>query len=84
MIGAIWGFRLFVAATLISIVFLALNGSVHRWALLSLTTVVPAYTIDRMIRGTSDWKDLHDRGVAVRMFYLANGAILLLSVLLFG
>jgi len=82
--GAIWGFRLFVAATLLSIVFLVLNGSVHRLALLSLITIVPAYTIDRMIRTTSDWKDLHDRGAAVRMFYLANGAILFLSVLLFG
>ncbi|MBI4962064.1 MAG: hypothetical protein HY913_02190 [Desulfomonile tiedjei] len=60
------------------------TGALNRFALVSLITVVPAYSIDRMISRTSDWKDLHGRGGAVRMFYLANGAILFLSVMLFG
>ncbi len=81
---AIWGFRIFVAAALLSIVFLVLYGFVDGSALVSLITIVPAYTVDRMIRTTSDWKDLHDRGLPVRLFYLANGAILFLSVMLFG
>jgi 1,4-dihydroxy-2-naphthoate octaprenyltransferase len=81
---AIWGFRLFVAATMLSMIFLELCGFLHAFALVSLVTIVPAYTTDRMIRRTSDWKDLHDQGAAVRMFYLANGAVLVLSVMLFG
>lgn len=80
--GAIWGFRLFVAATMLSMIVLVMCGFLHPLALLSLVTLAPAYTMDRMIRRTSDWKELHDRGAAVRLFYLANGAILFLSVMI--
>jgi len=82
--GSAWGFRLFVAATLLSIILLVMRGSLHEFAFVSLITIAPAYSVDRMICRTSDWKDLHDRGGAVRMFYLFNGTILFLSVMLFG
>jgi 1,4-dihydroxy-2-naphthoate polyprenyltransferase len=82
--NAIWGYRLFIAATLASILVLVPAGFVHPVALLSLVTLIPAYRIDRMIASTPDWKELHDRGGAVRMFYLANGLILVVSVLVFG
>lgn len=81
---ALWGFRLFVAATMISIFGLILAGLVHPAALISLVTLVLAYSVDRTIRVTEDWKDLHDRGGKVRLFYLANGLILILSVAFFG
>lgn len=81
---ALWGFRFFVAATLGSIVLLVIAGQVHPIALVSLATVVLAVRIDRMIRTSTDWKDLHDRGGPVRMFYLTNGMVLVVSVALSG
>jgi len=80
---ALWGFRLFVAATMISIVGLVLAGLINPVALISLATLVLAYAVDRTIRSTQDWKDLHNRGGKVRLFYLANGLILVLSVACF-
>jgi 1,4-dihydroxy-2-naphthoate polyprenyltransferase len=79
---AIWGFRLFVVATLAGIVALVLCGIVSPMAFAALLTVIPAYGIDRMIRTAEDWKDLHDRGGRVRSFYLINGMILIVSVAL--
>jgi 1,4-dihydroxy-2-naphthoate polyprenyltransferase len=79
---AIWGFRFFVVATLVCIVALVVCRVVSPVALLALFTVIPAYGIDRMIRTTQDWKDLHDRGGRVRLFYLINGIILIISVAL--
>jgi len=81
--AAIWGVRLFVASTLATIVLLVAAGQVHPIALVSLVTVALAARIDRMIRTTADWQDLHDRGGAVRMFYLANGFVLLVGVAFF-
>lgn len=75
--AAIWGFRFFVVATLAGIVTLVLYAIVSPMALMALFSVIPAYGIDRMIRTTEDWKDLHDRGGRVRWFYLVNGIILI-------
>lgn len=80
--AAIWGFRLFVVAALGSIVALVLCRILSPVALVSLLTGMPAFGIDRMIRNTTDWKDLHDRGGRVRLFYLANGIILIVSATL--
>lgn len=80
--AAIWGFRFFVTATLAGIVWLVLCGVVSPVAFVALFTVIPAYGIDRMIRATEDWKDLHDRGGRVRLFYLMNGIILVVSAAL--
>lgn len=77
--AAIWGFRCFVAATLAGIVVLVVSGVVSRLALAALLTAILAYGIDRMIRATGDWKDLHDRGGRVRLFYLINGIILIVA-----
>ncbi len=82
--AAIWGFRFFVAATLLSMILLAYQDLLHPAALCSLLTVALAYRTDRMIASTQDWKDLHDRGGQVRMFYLLNGLILILTVGVFG
>jgi 1,4-dihydroxy-2-naphthoate polyprenyltransferase len=81
---AIWGFRLFVFATLLTIVLLVLRRSLHPLALASIISIAPAYKVDRMISRTPDWKDLHDRGGPVRMFYLVTGAILIFTVMIFG
>ncbi|MCA1959822.1 MAG: 1,4-dihydroxy-2-naphthoate octaprenyltransferase [Desulfomonile sp.] len=81
--AAIWGFRLLVAATLTSIVLLVASGEVHPPALVSLATIMLAVRIDRMIRTTTNWQDLHDRGGAVRLFYLVNGLVLIVSVAFF-
>jgi len=82
--AAIWGFRFFAAATLISVVLLVLRGFVHPSALVSLGAIFLAYRIDKMISSSNDWKELHDRGGAVRMFYFAVGLVLILSVAWFG
>ncbi len=81
---AIWGIRFFVAAVLISIAVLVLSGYLHPVALASLLTLPLGFMIDRMIRLTDDWKDLHDRGGVVRLFYLVNGLILIFTVAVFG
>lgn len=81
---AIWGFRTFVVATLASIVLLVVTGQVHPLALVSVATGLLGLRIDRMIRESADWKDLHDRGGPVRMFYLVNGIVLIFSVAFFG
>ncbi len=77
---AIWGFRFFAASSLAAIALLVCLGLLHSAALMSLGTLILACMVDRMIRRTSDWKDLHDRGAKVRMFYLTNGLILALTV----
>lgn len=81
---AVWGYRFLVCAALASIAGLVLLHRLHPVALVSLITIYPAYTIDKMIRSTDDWRDLHDRGGKVRMFYLANGLVLILSMACFG
>lgn len=81
---AIWGFRFFAVSALGSIVALVVTGVVHSVALISLVTAPVAYRVDRMIVAAEDWKDLHDRGGSVRLFYLANGLILILATALAG
>lgn len=76
--SALWGFRLFVAATLTSVALLVLARLLSPVALVSLLTIFLAYRIDRMIRTTFHWKDLHDQGGPVRLFYVLNGLILVL------
>lgn len=82
--AAIWGFRFFIGVTLLSIILLVYEGLVHPAALCPLLTVALAYRIDRMIATTDNWKDLHDRGGWVRLFYLINGLVLILTVGIFG
>lgn len=82
--GAVKGYRFFVVSALAWIVLLVAVGALSGFALLCLVAIIPAYRVDRMIRRTEDWKDLHDRGGAVRFFYLANGVIMIVSVLAFG
>jgi len=81
---ALWGLRGFLVGGLASVVILALAGAVHPFALLALGGIPQIIKIDRMVRATQDWRDLHERGGAVRFFYLLVGLVLLLSVMLFG
>jgi 1,4-dihydroxy-2-naphthoate octaprenyltransferase len=81
---AVWGVRFLFAASLLSIVLLTAAGLLHPVALLCLGTGAIAYRIDAMIASISDWKDLHDRGGSVRLFYLANGLILILTAAHYG
>ena len=81
---AIWGVRCFVAITLICIVLLVFQGILHPAALVSLVTLALALRTDRMIRSTDNWKELHERGGRVRLFYLINGLVLIFSVALWG
>jgi 1,4-dihydroxy-2-naphthoate octaprenyltransferase len=82
--AAIWGFRFCTVTALISIVVLVAFSIVHHAALIALITAAIAYQTDRMIRSTQDWKDLHDKGKPVRIFYLVNGLILILTVAYYG
>jgi len=81
---AIWGVRFFAAITLSCIVLLVFQGLLHSAALFSLVTLVLAWRTDRMIRSTDNWKELHERGGQVRLFYLINGLVLIFSVTFWG
>jgi len=78
-----WGFRLFVGAALVLIVILVSTGQLHPIALVCLGTMPLAIGVDRMITKTGDWRELHDRGGGVRVFYLVNGVIMVASALWF-
>lgn len=78
--NALWGMRFFFTATLTSLVILVWQNQLHPVALVSLAGLIPAYRIDRRISTTRDWKDLHDKGGSVRMFYLIIGLIMILAV----
>jgi hypothetical protein len=76
--------RAFFAGTLGSILVLVWQAQIHPVGLVTMGGVIPAYRIDRMIASTRDWKSLHDRGSAVRMFYLTIGLIMILTVAWLG
>ena len=82
--SAIWGERFFVAITLTSIILLVTSCLLSPVALTSLLTLMMAWRTDRLIRLTGNWKDLHERGGQVRLFYLINGVIIIVSVGLCG
>ncbi|MFH0959330.1 MAG: 1,4-dihydroxy-2-naphthoate octaprenyltransferase [Pseudomonadota bacterium] len=77
--GAIWGVRFFMAASVISIVSLVCFGILRPIGYVTLLTIIQAFSIDRMISQTDDWKELHDKGSEVRLFYLANGIIVIMG-----
>jgi 1,4-dihydroxy-2-naphthoate octaprenyltransferase len=77
--AAIWGVRAFAFASVMSIVTLVKIGVLGPIAIASVLTVLQGIKIDKMIRSTEDWKELHDRGSAVRSFYLINGMIVILG-----
>ncbi len=79
---AIWGYRFLASVSVVSIFLLAWTGIIHPVGFVSLLTVVPAYKIDAMIRSTEDWRELHDKGGSVRLFYFINGIILILAAAL--
>jgi 1,4-dihydroxy-2-naphthoate octaprenyltransferase len=82
--AAIWGMRFFFVATLSSIVMLVWFRQMHPAALVSLAGAILAYRIDRLISSAREWKELHDRGGMVRMFYLGVGLVMILTVARFG
>jgi len=82
--GSLWGYRVFVAATYISIVFLILNNNLHYAAAAAVVTLPPAVLVDRMIKNTADWVELHGRGGKVRLFYFLNGLIIILAEAIFA
>lgn len=81
-VRAIWGVRVFYSASVLSMVTLAGFKIVSPVACLSVFTLLIAGKIDRLICGTNDWVQLHDKGGKVRLFYLINGFLLLASVLI--
>jgi len=82
--AAIWGMRFFFVATFGSIASLVWFGQIHPVALVALAGVILAYRIDRMISRIPQWKELHERGGIVRMFYLGVGLVMIVTVMLFG
>jgi 1,4-dihydroxy-2-naphthoate octaprenyltransferase len=78
---AIWAVRIFYCAAVLSMIALAEFEMVSRLAYLSILTLWPAWKIDRMISMSRDWRELHDKGGKVRLFYLVNGLLLILSVI---
>jgi 1,4-dihydroxy-2-naphthoate octaprenyltransferase len=79
---SLWAYRVFIVAAYCSIVLLVLNGIVGRLALVSFVTLPAAVGVDRMISSSIDWRELHDKGSRVRIFYLVNGLILIAAVLI--
>ena len=79
---AIWGVRLFYSSAVLSMVTLAGFKMISPVACLSVFTLLIAGKIDKLICGTNDWVQLHDKGGKVRLFYLLNGFLLIASVLI--
>lgn len=77
--GAIAGFRLLAGLSLLSIVTLSITGLLSIWGLVCLLSLPLLLKIDGMLHSTMDWQELHGRGKLVRMFYLANGIIVILA-----
>lgn len=78
---ALWGVRFLAAMTFCSITVLVAYAVVSSVALISLAGIFQVYQIDKMIRSSTDWKDLHDRGERIRILYLFVGVTLIVSVL---
>jgi len=74
--GALWGYRAFIAATYIVIALLIILDYLDITAMVALMALPLAISVDRMIRTTADWVELHGRGGKVRLFYLLNGIII--------
>jgi 1,4-dihydroxy-2-naphthoate polyprenyltransferase len=77
---ALWAFRWFYLAAVGTIVGLVFENMLPVSALASVLTLAIILPQDRMIRQEKDWTLLHDRGKLVRLFYLANGLVMILSV----
>lgn len=77
---AIWGFRLIVMITLLSIVLLVRAGFLHWSGLFSLLSLFFVYKTDQKITHSPDWKELHDQGGDVRLFYFVNGLVMIIAV----
>lgn len=77
---AIWGIRVFYTTAIVSMLALAAFKVVSPLAYGAVFTLYWARKIDRMVCGTRDWVKLHDKGGKVRLFYLANGLLLIASV----
>jgi 1,4-dihydroxy-2-naphthoate polyprenyltransferase len=75
----IHGFRLFAAASLLSVIILVITKQLHPIGLVSLLTVGLLFKLDKLIRTIKNIQELHDRGKPVRMFYLLNGLILIFT-----
>lgn len=78
---AIWGVRFFMVAAIFSVLALAMSEILNPISYLSLLTLIQALKIDRLIREERDWKQLHDQGSSVRLFYLVNGFIVIMGLL---
>ena len=76
---ALWGYRLLVLLSILSIMLLVAIKLIHLMAMTALVTVFLAVNIDKMMKRIPDWRDLHGHGGKVRMFYLVNGLIVVVS-----
>lgn len=78
---AIWGVRFFYSSAIFSILILTISGMVSPLAYSCVLTIFLARKVDIMICESKDWRELHDRGGKVRLFYLINGVLLIVSVM---
>lgn len=81
---ALWGLRAIVATAFVSVVLLVWFKALHLFALISLLGIFPFVGVDRMIRSSTDWRDLHERGGGIRGVYLGVGVAMILTIAFFG
>jgi len=77
-------FRLWWAATYLSLIGLWVAGLTSWLVWASLLTLPLFFKASRLIRTTEDWLDLDQHGHLVRKLYLANAVVLILSVVLWS
>ncbi|MCB1187826.1 1,4-dihydroxy-2-naphthoate octaprenyltransferase [bacterium] len=75
-IGGIYVFGIAAVATIVALVALRELSLI---ALLSLLTLPILRRIAGLLRSTPDWQEVHGRGKVVRLFYLANGILMILA-----
>ncbi|MEZ5338540.1 MAG: 1,4-dihydroxy-2-naphthoate octaprenyltransferase [bacterium] len=76
---ALQGIYVFGIAAVATIVALVALRELSWLALGSLLTLPILWKITGMLRATADWQDVHGRGKVVRLFYLANGVLMILA-----
>jgi len=75
-------FRAFIVMTILAIILLVIFKLVHPLCLISILTVGLLIKTDNLIKNVKNLQDLHERGGPVRIFYLLNGIILIVSTIL--
>lgn len=76
---AIMAIRIFGYSAVLSILLLWQIGLLSEIAMMSLITLPILRHIVELLKETQAWQEVHDRGKRIRLFYLLNGIVMIVS-----